>query len=159
MSGPLIAFDRVSQIYAARDGLPVWALRDVSLTVGAGEFVCLIGPSGCGKSTLIHLLAGFLTPTSGDVRFRARPLAGPGPERGVVFQEYALFAWMTARQNVEFGLRMQRVSAPVRRRRALEALDRVGLRHAADRYPHELSGGMRQRVAVARALVVEPEVV
>ncbi|WP_377811231.1 ABC transporter ATP-binding protein (plasmid) [Azospirillum sp. A29] len=158
-SGPLIDFDRVSQIYAARDGSPAWALSDVSLRVEAGEFVCLIGPSGCGKSTLIHLLAGFLKPTSGAVRFRGRPLDGPGPDRGVVFQEYALFAWMTARQNVEFGLRMQRVSAPVRRRRALEALDRVGLRHAADRYPHELSGGMRQRVAVARALVVEPEVV
>ena len=160
MSGPLIDFDRVSQIYAARDGSPVWALNDVSLKVETGEFVCLIGPSGCGKSTLIHLLAGFLAPTSGTVSFRGHPLAGPGPERGVVFQEYALFAWMTARQNVEFSLRMQRVSAPVRRRRALEALDRVGLRHAADRYPHELSGGMRQRVAVARAraLVVEPEV-
>jgi len=159
VGGPLIDFDRVSQIYAARDGSPVWALRDVSLQVEAGEFVCLIGPSGCGKTTLIHLLAGFLTPTAGAVRFRGRPLTGAGPERGVVFQEYALFAWMTVRQNVEFGLRMQRVHRAVRRARALDALDRVGLRHAADRYPHELSGGMRQRVAVARALVVEPEVV
>ena len=158
MSAPLIDFDQVSQIYASRDGSPVWALNDVSLQVEAGEFVCLIGPSGCGKSTLIHLLAGFLEPSSGTVRFRDRPLAGPGPERGVVFQEYALFAWMTARQNVEFGLRMQKVPKAQRRERALAALDRVGLRHAAERYPHELSGGMRQRVAVARALVVEPEV-
>jgi NitT/TauT family transport system ATP-binding protein len=159
ISRSLIDFDRVSQIYAACDGSPVWALRDVSLRVEAGEFVCLIGPSGCGKTTLIHLLASFLKPSSGAVRFRGQALEGAGPERGVVFQEYALFAWMTARQNVEFGLRMQRVPRGERRERALAALDRVGLRHAADRYPHELSGGMRQRVAVARALVVEPEVV
>nr|WP_246548829.1 ABC transporter ATP-binding protein [Ancylobacter oerskovii] len=154
----MIAVEHVSQVYAGRDGAPNWALRDVSLRIGRGEFVCLIGPSGCGKTTLLHLVAGFVKPTSGTVSFAGTPVAGPGPERVVVFQEYALFAWMTARQNVEFGLRTRGVPRAERRALALRALERVSLRHAADRYPHELSGGMRQRVAVARALVVEPEV-
>ncbi|MEW6644924.1 MAG: ABC transporter ATP-binding protein [Pseudomonadota bacterium] len=155
---PLIDIAAVSQVYAGRDGTPTWALRDVSLQIGRGEFVCLIGPSGCGKTTLLQLVAGFLPPTRGAVTFRGLPIRAPGPERGVVFQDYALFAWMTARQNVEFGLRMRGQRRAERRDRAREALARVGLAHAADKYPHELSGGMRQRVAVARALVVEPEV-
>lgn len=155
---PLIDVTGVSQVYAGRDGAPTWALRDVSLQIVDGEFICLIGPSGCGKTTLLHLIAGFLQPSRGSVTFQQQPIAGPGPERGVVFQEYALFAWMTARQNVEFGLRAKPLSRSARRESALDALDRVGLLGAADRYPHELSGGMRQRVAVARALVVEPKV-
>ncbi len=160
MSGApsLIDVSGVSQVYAGRDGAPTWALRDVSLQIGDGEFVCLVGPSGCGKTTLLHLIAGFLQPTRGTVAFQQRPIIGPGPDRGVVFQEYALFAWMTARQNVEFGLRAKPLSRGQRRRLALDALDRVGLLAAADKYPHEMSGGMRQRVAVARALVVEPKV-
>ncbi|MGO4714278.1 ABC transporter ATP-binding protein [Bradyrhizobium sp. 2TAF24] len=157
-SSSLIDIATVSQIYAGRDGSPTWALRDVSLQIARGEFVCLIDPSGCGKTTLLQLIAGFLPPTRGAVTFHGRPIQGPGPERGVVFQDYALFAWMTARQNVEFGLRMRGQPRSLRRKRALDALTRVGLAHAADKYPHELSGGMRQRVAVARALVVEPEV-
>ena len=154
----LIEVDRVSQIFATRDGEPNWALWQVSLTVADGEFVCLIGPSGCGKTTLLHLMAGFISPSEGEVRFRGQAVRKPGPERGVVFQEYALFAWMTARQNVEFGLRMRGIARTERRQRAREALARVDLERAADRYPHELSGGMRQRVAVARALVNEPKV-
>ena len=156
--GDLIQFQRVSQFFRARDAKPTQALNEVSLDIGAGEFVCLIGPSGCGKTTLMHLLAGFEKPTAGVVRFRDTPVTGPGPERGVVFQEYALFPWMTARQNVEFGLRAQKVPAEERKHRALLALERVRLSHAADRYPNELSGGMRQRIAVARSLVVEPQV-
>jgi NitT/TauT family transport system ATP-binding protein len=158
MSTPLIDVANVSQIYAGRDGAPTWAVRDVSLRIAEGEFICLIGPSGCGKTTLLHLIAGFLQPTSGTVAFQHKPIVGPGPERGVVFQEYALFAWMTARQNVEFGLRAKPLLRGARKKLAFEALDRVGLLAAADKYPHELSGGMRQRVAVARALVVEPKV-
>ena len=160
MSGApsLIDIAGVSQVYAGRDGAPTWALRDVSLQIGDGEFVCLIGPSGCGKTTLLHLIASFLQPSRGSVAFEQRPVTGPGPDRGVVFQEYALFAWMTARQNVEFGLRAKPLSRADRRRLALYALERVGLAAAADKYPHEMSGGMRQRVAVARALVVEPKV-
>jgi NitT/TauT family transport system ATP-binding protein len=154
----LIQVERVSQIFATRDGEPNWALWQVSLAIATGEFVCLIGPSGCGKTTLLHLIAGFIAPSEGEVRFGGEPVVKPGPDRGVVFQEYALFAWMTARQNVEFGLRMRGMRKAERRQRAREALARVGLDRAADRYPHELSGGMRQRVAVARALVNEPKV-
>ena len=154
----LIDVAGVSQVFAARDGSPTFALRDVSLTIGKGEFVCLIGPSGCGKTTLMHLIAGFIKPTRGRVSFAGAPVDEPGPERGVVFQDYALFLWMTARQNVEFGLRMRGFPRKVRTERAVAALERVGLTHAANKYPHELSGGMRQRVAVARALVVEPAV-
>ena len=154
----LIEVDQVSQIFATRDGEPNWALWQVSLSIADGEFVCLIGPSGCGKTTLLHLIAGFLAPSEGEVRFRGERVLKPGPERGVVFQDYALFAWMTARQNVEFGLRMRGVPRAERRARAREALARVELDHAANRYPHELSGGMRQRVAVARAMVNEPKV-
>jgi NitT/TauT family transport system ATP-binding protein len=153
-----IAIENVSQIFPTRDGSPSWALRDVSLSVAPGEFVCLIGPSGCGKTTLLQLVAGFLTPTAGRVLIGGEPVGPPGPDRGVVFQEYALFAWMTARQNVEFGLRMQGVGRVERRERSAAALERVGLARAADRYPHELSGGMRQRVAVARALINRPRV-
>lgn len=158
MSAPLIEVSGVSQIYATTDGEPSWALQNASLAIDPGELVCIIGPSGCGKSTLLHMIAGFLTPTEGNLRFRGQPIRTPGPERGVVFQEYALFAWMTALQNVEFGPRAAGVSKAVRRTRAMRYLDVVGLGHAADRYPHELSGGMRQRIAVARALVNEPEV-
>ena len=157
--GPeLITIDRVSQIFATRDGEPNWALWQVSLSVVDGEFVCLIGPSGCGKTTLLHLIAGFIHPSEGEVRFRGEAVRAPGPDRGVVFQEYALFAWMTARQNVEFGLRMRGIARAERRERARAALARMGLDRASDLYPHELSGGMRQRVAVARALVNEPKV-
>ncbi|QOZ67343.1 ABC transporter ATP-binding protein [Bradyrhizobium arachidis] len=158
MSDALIEVASVSQVFATRDGSPTFALRDVSLTIGKGEFVCLIGPSGCGKTTLMHLIAGFMTPTRGRISFSGTPVTGPSPDRGVVFQEYALFAWMTAQQNVEFGLRMRGFPSRIRAARALEALERVGLAHAANKYPHELSGGMRQRVAVARALVVKPAV-
>lgn len=153
----LIEFKHVSQLFATTDGKPTWALRDLSLDFDRGEFICVIGPSGCGKTTLLHLAAGFLHPTDGKVLFKGAPVIAPGPERGVVFQEYALFAWMTAQQNVEFGLRMRRVPRLERRRRASAFLEKVGLGRAANQYPHELSGGMRQRVAVARALVNEPE--
>ncbi|MEJ0072342.1 MAG: ABC transporter ATP-binding protein [Pseudomonadota bacterium] len=146
----------VSQLFLSSDGNAVWALRDVSLTIAPGEFVCLIGPSGCGKTTLLHLIAGFLAPIRGEVLFRGQRVVAPGPERGVVFQDYALFAWMTARQNVEFGLKMRGLPRAARRAQALDALGAVQLSAAADRYPHELSGGMRQRVAVARALVNRP---
>ncbi len=153
-----IEIAEVSQLFATRDGQPSWALRDVSLQVPAGEFTCLLGPSGCGKTTLLQLVAGFMQPTEGRILVDGRPVGPPGPDRGVVFQEYALFAWMTARQNIEFGLRMQGLARAARRARSDEALERVGLTRVADRYPHELSGGMRQRVAVARALVNRPRV-
>lgn len=154
----LIEVQSVSQIFPTREGGATWALRDVSLQAGEGEFISLLGPSGCGKSTLLSLIAGFTQASRGDVLFEGEPIRQPGPERSVVFQEYALFAWMTALQNVEFSLRMQGLPKAERRARSLHMLDKVGLTHALNRYPHEMSGGMRQRVAVARALVSQPKV-
>ncbi len=148
----------VSKLYATSDGQPSWALMDVDLDIAAGEFVCAIGPSGCGKTTLLNLIAGFITPTGGTVHCEGRAVTGPSPERSVVFQEYALFPWLTAQRNVEFGLKMQGMPAAERRARAAQLLALTGLARAADRYPFELSGGMRQRVAVARALATQPRV-
>ena len=142
----------VSQLYASASGDIHWALRDVSLDIRAGEFVCAIGPSGCGKTTLLNMIAGFLKPTQGSVQAHGQPVQGPGPDRGVVFQEYALFPWLTARKNVEFGLRQQGADRKETHEKAQQLLDLIGLTHAADRYPFELSGGMCQRVAVARVL-------
>jgi NitT/TauT family transport system ATP-binding protein len=156
---PLIGVDGVSHLFVGSDGRPTWALRDIDLHLERGTFTCLVGPSGCGKTTLLQLVAGFLTPTFGTVQLEGKPIRGPGPDRSVVFQEYALFAWFTARQNVEFGLKAAGMAAAERRRRSDELLAMVGMERAAERYPHELSGGMRQRVAVARALATHPEVV
>ena len=143
----------MSKIFATTDGQPTWALQDVSLDVAPGELVCVVGPSGCGKTTLLNLIAGFFEVTDGEIRLDGEPIREPGPDRGVVFQEYALFAWLTARRNIEFGMRMRGVPKAECHQRADEYLKLVGLQRAADRYPHELSGGMRQRIAVARALV------
>ena len=133
----------------------VVALDDVSLRVEPSEFICLIGPSGSGKTTLLNVVAGFVRATAGSVTIgnasNRQRLA-----RGVVFQEYALFPWRTALKNVEFGLEMQGMAAPARRRRALQYLDLLGLAAFADTYPHALSGGMKQRVAIARALAYDP---
>lgn len=134
----------------------VAVLQGVSFTVARGEFVCLLGPSGCGKSTLLNLAAGFIKPSAGRLCFQGRPVTGPGPDRGVIFQEPTLFPWLTAVQNVEFGLQNARVTRPERRARALRGLEKVGLNGFADARPHALSGGMRQRVALARVLVLEP---
>ena len=157
-AGPLIEIERVSKIFATTEGQPTWAFQDVSLDVSAGEMVCVVGPSGCGKTTLLNLIAGFIEPTDGEIRLDGEPIRQPGPDRGVVFQEYALFAWLTARRNIEFGMRMRGVPKAECHRRADAYLKLIGLERAAERYPHELSGGMRQRIAVARALVNEPRV-
>ena len=157
-TAPLIEIERVSKIFATTDGEPTWAFQDVSLDVAAGEMVCVVGPSGCGKTTLLNLIAGFFEPTDGEIRLDGEPIRQPGPDRGVVFQEYALFAWLSARRNIEFGMRMRGVTSAECRRRSDAYLKLIGLERAADRYPHELSGGMRQRIAVARALVNEPRV-
>lgn len=156
---PLISIEHVSHLYVGTGGTPSWALRDVSLGLERGRFTCLVGPSGCGKTTLLQLIAGFLKPTAGSVQLDGKPISGPGPDRSVVFQEYALFAWFTVRQNVEFGLRVAGMKVAERRKRSDDLLAMIGMSHAADRYPHELSGGMRQRVAVARALAIHPQVV
>ena len=123
-----------------------------------GEFVCFVGPSGCGKTTLLRVAAGLLSPTSGEVQLNGVRITGPGRERCMVFQEYGLFPWYTALDNVAYGLRLAGMPRAIRRSKAHELLARVGLANYAKHYPGELSGGMRQRVAIARALAVDPEV-
>lgn len=148
--------DRVSRRYS-QDGHGT-ALDRVNLHVAHGEFVCVVGPSGSGKSTLLDIMAGHQRPDSGRVLVHGEEVTGPGPRQVVVFQDHALFPWLTVRENVEAGLRA-RGDAPVRRRAVAEEwLERVRLGGLGDARPHELSGGMRQRVALARALALEPEV-
>jgi len=139
-----------------RPGREVVALGDVSLRFAAGEFVAVLGPSGCGKSTLLNVIAGFEHPTAGSILVDGAPVTRPGPDRPVVFQQHSLFPWMTALDNVTFGLRL--AGSPTARQHARHYLGLVGLADVADRYPHQLSGGMQQRVGLARALAVEPSV-
>jgi NitT/TauT family transport system ATP-binding protein len=134
------------------------ALDGIDLAIARGEFVCLVGPSGCGKTTLLNLVAGLERPDAGEVRVAGRAIAGPGTDRGVLFQEPALFPWLDVEQNVEFGMKEQRVPKRERRARSAELLAIVGLSRFARHNVHELSGGMRQRVALARALALDPEV-
>ncbi|WP_349644647.1 MULTISPECIES: ABC transporter ATP-binding protein [unclassified Bradyrhizobium] len=152
---PLISCVEVGHVYASGRG-ETTALDRVSLRVARGEFVCVLGPSGCGKTTLLNILAGFVAPSHGTVRIDGRAIDGPSAERGVVFQDYSLFPWLTAEANVAFGLRMAGRPARERRETAHRLLDLVGLPEAGGRYPSELSGGMKQRVAIARALATRP---
>ncbi|BBO88661.1 ABC transporter ATP-binding protein [Desulfosarcina ovata] len=154
----MIRFEHVSQDYFHNGASPVTVLADVNLDVREGEFVCVLGPSGCGKTTLLNLAAGFIFPSRGRVLFDGRAVAGPGPERGVVFQDATLFPWLSVAKNVEFGLALNGLRGRFLRRRARGYLDRLGLNGHADKYPHALSGGMRQRVAIARVLALEPKV-
>ena len=146
----------VSKMFAAASR-SIAALDNVDLDVGPGEFVCLIGASGCGKSTLLRIIAGFETATAGTVTVRDRPVTGPGPDRGIVFQDYALFPWLTVRENIGFGPRHAGRNAREVRRIAARFMDMVGLSEFADHYPHQLSGGMKQRVAIARVLANDTE--
>jgi len=156
MAGILTA-DRVTKAFPA-GGEGLVALQNLSLEVAEGEFLCLIGASGCGKSTLLNMFAGFIQPTTGQVLLRGRPITGIEPRCGMVFQSYALFPWKTVRGNVEFGLRMQGVPAATRRATAERFIEMVNLRGFENRYPSELSGGMQQRVTLARILAADPEV-
>ena len=136
----------------------ILALDGINLEVKAGEFVLLLGPSGCGKSTLLNVVAGFLKPTSGQVLHEGQPVVGPDRRRTVVFQDYALFPWMTVQQNVEFGLKTQGMAAAERAAVARSFIDLVRLSGFEDRFPHEISGGMKQRAAIARALAPNPDI-
>ncbi len=154
---PALHVDGVSRVYDGRRGATL-ALEDFSLDVAEGEFVCVVGPSGCGKSTLLDLLAGHQRPDAGHVWAHGQEVVGPDPRRMVIFQEHALFPWLSVRQNVELGLKLAGVGRAERRDRAGGWLDRVHLSAFADSLVHELSGGMRQRVSIARALALDPDV-
>jgi len=157
-----IAFRQVEKRFERRDDAgklqSFTALSDISFDVRAGEFMVIVGPSGCGKSTLLDLLGGLTKPTSGEILLNGKPINGPGLDRGIVFQQYALFPWRTALGNVEFGLEAKKVPAKQRTEIARDCLSRVGLSGFENRYPHELSGGMKQRVAIARCLAYDPDV-
>ena len=146
----------VGKTYVGKAG-QVEALRGIDMRCAAGEFVCLLGLSGCGKSTLLQMVAGLERPTAGQIVVAGRELDGPSPATGIVFQDHGLFPWMTVRRNVEFNLKARGVSRAARRVRAEEMLDLTGLFEFAGRFPHELSGGMRQRVGIARALATRPQ--
>lgn len=141
------------------DGSSVVALSDVSLELGAGEIVSVLGPSGCGKTTLLNIVAGFLSPTQGSVLMEGRPITGPGPERGMVFQQGALFEWMDVQKNVEFGPRMRGLPTRDCERIAGHLLESVGLHGFGRKAVYELSGGMQQRVALARCLANDPDLI
>ena len=155
---PILELRGVGKTYAL-NGARIEALAGASLVVRKGEFVCLIGASGCGKSTLLRIVAGFEPPSAGEALMWSKPIAGPAPDRGMVFQDYGLFPWLTVRQNIGFGpssrgLHRDRIAETVER-----FIDMVGLARFADAYPHQLSGGMKQRVAIARVLANDADIV
>src|SRR5580704_2428735 len=151
-----ISIDRVSHIYRPARGRAVTALENVSLEVRDREFVAILGPSGCGKSTLLYLVGGFLPIEAGAIRIGGEPIAGPGPDRGIVFQHFALFPWKTVIQNVRYGLEKQGLANAECDRRAREFIELVGLAGFETSYPSQLSGGMKQRAAIARTLAIDP---
>jgi NitT/TauT family transport system ATP-binding protein len=155
-----IAISSLSKVFRREGGGETHvALEHLDLTVREGEFFCLLGPSGCGKTTLLNLIAGFEQPTSGKLEVFGKSITGPAPERGVVFQtELALFSWLTVEENVEFGLKVRHVPGAQRAQAVKHNLDLVGLTNYRKRFPHELSGGMKQRVQIARVLANDPNV-
>lgn len=152
-----IEISGVTQEFEKKDG-KFLALDTVNLNVEQNEFICVVGPSGCGKTTLLNIIAGLCKPTTGTVKVRGELVTGPGKGKGVVFQQYALYPWLTVEKNVEFGMRMKGVPKAERAEIAKKYIDLVGLSKFAKAYPKELSGGMKQRVAIARAYATEPEV-
>jgi ABC-type nitrate/sulfonate/bicarbonate transport system ATPase subunit len=148
---PFLSIRDVSKVFEAGPDR-IEALHHIDVGIAQGEFICLIGSSGCGKSTLLRIIAGFETPTTGQVLVSGRPIQGPGSDRGMVFQDYALFPWLTARENIAFGPRQKGLAQDRIRSIADEYLDMIGLTRFADRFPYQLSGGMKQRVAIARVL-------
>ncbi len=154
----MVEVANLTKTYRSRDGQTVTALSNLSVTIREGEILTVIGPSGCGKTTLLRIIAGLVPYESGEVRVSGRPVGRPGPDRAVVFQNFALLPWKTALDNIAFGLELQRVSVEVRRERAREFVKLVGLEGFAQCLPRELSGGMQQRVGLARALLVAPEI-
>ena len=153
-----IVIERVSHTYRPPRGRPVLALSDVSLEVRPREFLALLGPSGCGKSTLLYLVGGFLPTEAGRIAVEGKAISAPGPDRGIVFQHFALFPWKTVRANILYGLERQKLPRHERERRAQAFIDLVGLKGFEDSYPSQLSGGMKQRTAIARTLAFDPNI-
>lgn len=154
-----LSIKNVSRIFSKKeDGTGTEALRNVSFDVKDGEFICLLGPSGCGKTTLLRIIAGLEILTSGEITLNGTPITGPDPKRGMVFQQYSLFPWRTVIDNISFGLEMQGVKKTEARNQVEKYINLVGLEQFKNSYPYELSGGMQQRAAIARALANEPEV-
>jgi NitT/TauT family transport system ATP-binding protein len=153
-----IVIDGVCHMYRPPRGRAVLALDQVSLSVRNREFVALLGPSGCGKSTLLYLLGGFLPVETGAILVDGQPVTGPGPDRGIVFQHFALFPWKTVRGNILYGLERQGMPKEEREKRALDFIELVGLSGFEDSYPSQLSGGMKQRTAIARTLAFDPKI-
>ena len=155
---PILDLRHVGKVYELNDQR-IEALRDANLVVQKGEFVCLIGASGCGKSTLLRIVAGFEPPSSGEALMWDKPVSGPAPDRGMVFQDYGLFPWLSVRQNIGFGPASRGLPKAELRALVDRFVDMVGLTRFADAYPHQLSGGMKQRVAIARVLAYDAEMV
>ena len=153
----ILDISAVQKFYQSSGG-PVEALRGVNLTIRKGEFICLLGASGCGKSTLLRIIAGFEKATHGSVAMYGFPVDKPGPERGMVFQDYALFPWLTVRDNIGFGPKQRGIASKIVAQLTDKFMAMVGLTAFADRYPHELSGGMKQRVAIARVLTNDTDI-
>src|SRR3974390_3668164 len=158
MAQAQIGSDGVSHLYQPPSGRAVLALERVSLDVGNREFVALLGPSGCGKSTLLYLIGGFLPTETGRILIDGAPVGAPGPDRGIVFQHFALFPWKTVRSNVLYGLERMGLPREERQKRAQSFIDLVGLHGFEDSYPSQLSGGMKQRTAIARTLAIDPAI-
>lgn len=151
-----VEIDHVTKAYSVGNRQTVTALEDISLSIQENEFICLLGPSGCGKSTLLKLIAGIEASSSGSVKVGGTDVNGPSPERGFIFQEYALFPWLNVRDNISFGLDMKRLNKKAKKNIVEDYLRLLGLEKAARLYPKQLSGGMSQRVAIARALCLKP---
>jgi len=154
-----VSVKNVSRTFSKKeDKSEMQALENINFDVEDGEFICILGPSGCGKTTLLRIVAGLETQTSGEITLNGVPITGPDPKRGMVFQQYSLFPWRTVIDNITFGLEMQGMGKGEARKQVEKYLDLVGLKQFRNSYPHELSGGMQQRAAIARALANEPEV-
>ncbi|PIW01637.1 MAG: sulfonate ABC transporter ATP-binding protein [Deltaproteobacteria bacterium CG_4_9_14_3_um_filter_63_12] len=160
---PIVKLAKASKSYVDGEGVTFQAIRDVDIVIedlpAVGEFLSILGPSGCGKSTVLSLIAGLTEATTGEVLVNGEPVRGPGPDRGMVFQNYSSMPWLTVSQNVEYGMKVQGTPAAQRRERRNQLLERVGLSGHGKKYPKELSGGMRQRVAIARTLAVSPQII
>jgi NitT/TauT family transport system ATP-binding protein len=158
ISRPKIVVEGVRKEYQRSRAGVLTVFESIDFSITEGEFVAIIGPSGCGKTTMLNLIAGLTRPTAGRILVNGREVTGPGRDRGVIFQQDAIFMWRTVRKNVEYGLEIQRIGVAERRRRALEYIQLVGLERFVDFYPKELSGGMKKRVAIATVLANQPEV-